>query len=313
MIEESDLSPWVKEKSIDAFRIIAEAEAKIHGIAVEQVHFHEVGAMDSIIDIVGAMIGVEYFKPEKVRASSVNVGGGMINIDHGHYPVPAPATAEILKAIPVYSSGIQKELVTPTGAALLKVLVDEFGDLPEMKMERIGYGAGERELRQPNVLRIFQGEMHASETEADEIVVIETNIDDMNPQYYDFAFEKLFEAGALDVFIEPILMKKGRPGHKLTVLCRKEDFKAIQAVIFRHTTSIGVRYRIENRAKLQREIRTVDTPWGPIRVKLAWLGEKLMNQMPEYEDLKRIAIRHDLSLKVIEEKVKSILSDSESH
>jgi hypothetical protein len=309
IIHQSSLDEWIKSKSIEVFRIIAEAEAKIHDQPVEKIHFHEVGAMDTILDIVGTMILMHQIQPEKIYASQVNVGGGMIDIAHGTYPVPAPATAEILKGIPVYSTGIQKELVTPTGAALLQVLVDEFIPLPSMSIKKIGYGAGVRNLEQPNVLRIFAGDRVGTDADEDEIAVLETSIDDMNPQYYDVLVEQLFSHRALDVFIQPIIMKKGRPGQQLTVLCKKEDLQIVQNILFTHSTSIGIRYRFEKRKFLKREIRTMDTPWGPARIKISYLHGEIVNIKAEYEDLRKISEKTGMSLEEVERRVLKGVSD----
>ena len=258
MIDKSGLSSAVKERAQRVFRRIGDAEAKIHGIPLEKVHFHEIGAVDSIVDIVGGCIAVEALGVDEIQASPPRLGSGFVETAHGRFPVPAPATLELLKGIPVQSSSDPVELVTPTGAALLAEFCTKFGPMPAMSIEKIGYGAGSRDLdKAPNVLRAVLGESAEDSrryTEADSVAVIETNIDDMNPQLYGDVMERLLAAGALDVFLTPVQMKKNRPGTLLTVLCERNGVDALTELILMHTTSFGVRVHEAQRRKLAREI-----------------------------------------------------------
>lgn len=310
MVENSGLAAPVIEKAKDIFRKIAEAEAKIHDMPVEKVHFHEVGAIDTIVDVVGAIVGLELLGVEKVFASPLNVGSGFVTFSHGRFPVPAPATSEILKGVPTYSNETKGELVTPTGAAIITALASGFGDMPNMTTESIGYGAGSKDLEQPNVLRVFIGE--AADTEqlqTDSVSVIETNIDDMNPQIFGVVMEKLFEAQALDVFLTPIYMKKNRPGTRLTVLCRHEQESALARMIIEETTAIGVRIRRERRLILERSIDTIDTPYGKVRVKRSLRGGETVNISPEFEDINRIAQEKGIPFKKIYQEISRLISD----
>ena len=270
MIESSELSAWVKEKSVDAFRRLAEAEGKIHGQPPEKVHFHEVGAVDSIIDIVGSMIAVEAFLPADIVASSVNVGHGTLECQHGTYPVPGPATQELLKDIPTFTNDVPGELTTPTGATLLATLASGFGTRPSMKIQATGYGAGTRQTEgNANVLRISLG--HTMEDAADapvspehRVAVIEATIDDMSPQVYGYFLEKAMAAGALDIYSTPIQMKKNRPGLKVTCVCAVADVDRFAALLFRETTTIGVRYALAERKTLERRFAPVETAYGTV-------------------------------------------------
>ncbi|HVN66993.1 MAG TPA: nickel pincer cofactor biosynthesis protein LarC, partial [Candidatus Sulfotelmatobacter sp.] len=252
---------------------LAEAEAKVHGIPVNKVHFHEVGAVDAIVDIVGACIGLEKLGIEKIYCSPLPNGKGRIVHAHGLLPNPAPATAELLKGIPTYSTGTKGELVTPTGAAIITTLAESFGDLPRLKVERIGYGAGSLDLPQPNLLRVFIGEAELP-TERDAILQIETNIDDMDPKNYDRAIARLMKAGALDASVQPIRMKKQRAAVKLEVLCRPEDKDKVLDAVFTATTTIGARIFLVKREKLRREIRHGN--------KISYLGSQIKRIKPEY-------------------------------
>ena len=269
IIEASTLSPTVKEKSSRIFTRLADAEAKVHGTTPDKIHFHEVGAVDSIVDNVGAVIGLELLGIKRVMASAINVGSGMVKTSHGMLPVPAPATAELLTNIPLYQSSVQFELTTPTGAAIISTLGSSFGPMPPMKVERVAYGAGDKDFPgQPNVLRLMIGQPIAG-YEEDTSIVIETNIDDMSPQVYDYLIEKLMQQGAQDVYLTPIIMKKGRPAILLSVLTDKTKTDALLDTIFRETTSIGVRIHEVGRKKLTRDIREVDTVYGKIRIKIS--------------------------------------------
>lgn len=306
IIRISPLSTAVKNMSIEIFERLAEAEAKVHGTTKEHLHFHELGAVDAILDIVGASIGLEMLGVTKVVSSPINLGSGSLHTGHGRLPVPAPATAELLKGIPVYSSSIAFELTTPTGAAVISTLAKTFGPLPQIKSSGIGYGAGGKDLPgRPNVLRVFLGE-DAPTYDEDPPVVIETNIDDMNPQVYDYLIDRLMKAGALDVFLVPVIMKKGRPAILLSVLTEKTNLDAALDIIFRETTSIGVRIHEVVRRRLSREVREVETTHGKVRVKLGRRGEEVLNSAPEYEDCRKIAEERRIPLKRIIEEAKAV-------
>ena len=308
IIEASTLSSSLKRKSIAIFERLAEVEAKVHGTTPDQVHFHEVGAVDAIVDIVGSVIGLEMLGITTITGSPVNVGSGTIKTAHGTLPVPAPATAELLKGIPSYGSSTPFELTTPTGAVILSTLASNFGPLPQMNVSRIAYGAGNRDLEgQPNVLRLLIGEP-AAPYEEDTSLVIETNIDDMNHQVYDYLIEKLMKQGAQDVYLTPIIMKKGRPAILLSVLTSKANSEAVLDTIFRETTSIGVRIREAGRKKLGREIREVETTYGKVRVKISKRGDEILTVTPEYDDCRRIAEEKQVPLKTVMEEAKNQFS-----
>jgi pyridinium-3,5-bisthiocarboxylic acid mononucleotide nickel chelatase len=300
IIHNSQVSEAVKGHSLKVFEKLAEAEAQVHGTTVDQIHFHEVGAVDSIIDIVGAMVGFEMLGVEKFYSSPLRVGFGSIKVAHGLMPVPAPGTAELLKGLPIYAGEIEGEFVTPTGAAMVAVLCESFGAMPAMQMEQIGYGAGTRNPKDfPNALRIVLGEVEevAQQTEeAQMILVIETNIDDMNPQAYGYVMDKAFALGALDVFVTPIQMKKDRPAVMLTVLCEPKDFDAQVALILSETTTLGVRYYEAKRRTLARVIEEVETEYGQVRVKVARAGKRTLHFQPEFEDCVAIARKTGISL-----------------
>ena len=305
IIEGSGVEAEVKEKSKEIFNRIASVEAKIHQTPVEEVHFHELGGLDSIVDIVGAVWGIRELGIEKVYVSKVNVGGGFVKCEHGILPVPAPATLSLMEGKPIYSSGVERELLTPTGAAILTTLGSEFGPIPPMKVERIGCGAGRDDFPHPNLLRLIIGTSEST-FGRERVAVIETNIDDMNPQFYDYIIEKLLSMEVLDVFITPILMKKNRPGHLLTVICPSEKLPSVTKFLLRETTTLGLRWHEEERAKSDREILTFKTKYGKIRFKLAkWEGE-IVNLSPEYEDCKRLALEKKVPLKEIFEEAKRL-------
>ncbi len=305
LIEKAGLHARVMRRAHKIFQRLGEAEARVHDIPVEKVHFHEVGAVDSIIDIVGACVGFGMLALEDFYCSPLNVGGGRVETQHGVLPVPAPATAELLRGAPTYSSGISSELVTPTGAAIVSTLASQFGPLPAMTIASIGYGAGSRELNeQPNVLRMFVGEAAARQSPAgqgwdEEITVIEANLDDMNPQIYGYFVERALESGALDVFAVPAQMKKNRPGQLVTVLCEPAKVDRLVELIFRETTTIGVRTYAVRRRCLERESVPVETSWGTIRVKVSRSNGRILNAAPEYEDCQRIAAARGLPLKEV--------------
>lgn len=305
LIKDSQLDAVVKEKSINIFERLAEAEAKVHRIGIEDVHFHEVGAMDAIIDVVGAVAGMELLGIEAVYCSPLHVGTGTVECDHGTLPVPAPATLELICGKPVYSTGVVGELLTPTGAAILTTLAKDFGPMPKMVVEQVGYGSGEKDPIISNLLRISIGvtdiDMEGYETER--VGVLETNIDDMNPQIYDYLMEKLFSMGVMDVFLLPVQMKKNRPATLLRVLCSVEMINKTADFLLRETTSIGLRWHIEDRIKTHRKIKQVQTPYGPIHYKVASLKNgELLNIFPEYEDCKAAAREKGVPLKKVMEK-----------
>jgi hypothetical protein len=335
IIGKSDLPQVVKDNSIKVFTRLAEAEAKIHGVSVEEVHFHEVGAVDAIVDIVGAAIGFWRLGIEKIYASSVHTGTGFVKAAHGLMPVPAPATLELLRGVPVYARDIYHELVTPTGAAILTTYCQDFGPMPEMKAERIGYGAGEKNLEIPNLLRLTLGELTGRSGKAyqssvnsvsqtgpvdslgaaglagnqgireGEALTLEVNIDDMNPEFYEHLFERLFQAGAMDVYLQDIQMKKNRPATMLTVQLHPDKLPAIQQLIFKETTSIGFRVYPIRKYMLPYELHTVETEWGSAQVKVAYFEGKVCTISPEYEDCRRLARESGLPIKMVYDLVKS--------
>jgi uncharacterized protein (TIGR00299 family) protein len=303
MIELSGLSSWVKEKSVEAFRRLAEAEGKIHGQPPEKVHFHEVGAVDSIVDIVGAMIAMESFMPVRVVSAPVNVGQGTLECQHGTYPVPGPATQELLRGIPTYSNSVTGELTTPTGATLLATLVEEFGSQPALKILKTGYGAGTRQTPgNANVLRITLGDpfSEASLSPEETVAVLEATIDDMSPQLYGHFQEKALAAGALDVYATPIYMKKNRPAMKVTCVCAVADVDRLADLMFRETTTIGARYSLAQRKTLRREFLKVETEFGAVTIKISCLGPQAVNFVPEFEDCRRLAMEKGVSLKEVQ-------------
>ncbi len=305
LLESSGLSAAAKKKATKVFERLAKAEAQVHGVAVADVHFHEVGAVDSIVDIAGTCVALELLGVEKVYSSAVSVGTGEVKMAHGKLPLPAPATAELLKGRPVRQTGIRAELTTPTGAAVLSALAVEFAEMPVMRIDTIGYGAGERELEeQPNVLRVFVGE-EAPESERDWVWEVETNIDDMSPEVCGYLVERLLAAGALDVFVTPVLMKKSRPGQVVTALARPEDVSEIEQVIFKETTTLGTRRKRAERRKLRRESVTVRTRYGEVSGKAARLGDRVLFFSPEYESAKALAAREGVALREVMEEAKA--------
>ena len=300
LIERSALSQEGQARAKALFHRLGEAEAAIHQVPIETIHLHEVGALDSIIDIVGAVFAIEWFKPDRIISSPLNVGGGMVHSAHGHFPVPAPATVKLLGGAPVYSSGIQSELVTPTGALLITSYASSFGPVPPLTVDRAGYGAGDRDLPgTPNVLRVLVGES-TDQPHAERIIVLQCEIDDMNPQLFGLVMERLYAAGALEVYFASVQMKKNRPGTLLTILARPEKREELSAIVFRETTTIGVRYHEVLRERLEREIVAVDTPIGTIRFKIARLGGTIVNAAPEFEDCLRIASERKVPVKDVQ-------------
>lgn len=299
LIEDSALHPVVKSNAISVFRIIGEAESRIHGIEIEKVHFHEIGAVDSIIDICAAAICFHQTGIDSVTSSPINTGSGTVKTAHGILPVPAPATAEILKGIPVYSSGIQGELTTPTGAAIIRHYSRGFSDLPGIKIESVGYGAGTKDFEIPNVLRIFIGSDNADSSTDDQVTELEASIDDMNPEYFSYLFELLLAEGALDVSVIPAVMKKNRPGHILKILAHEEKADNIAGIVFRETTTSGLRVNTVRRKVLERESMSVETQYGPVRVKIHRINGIPVTFSPEYEDCRRGASEYRVSLKKV--------------
>ncbi len=314
IIGKAGISEEAKSTVIAIFEALGAAEAKVHNIDIEKVHFHEVGAVDAMVDIVCAAVGAEALGVDEIVCSPLNVGGGTVKCAHGTFPVPAPATVELLKNAPVYSSGIQAELVTPTGAAIVKTLVSRFEPFPEIKIEKTGYGAGTRDFPgHANVVRLTIGEAQpelAAKTPQETVTVLEASLDDLNPQVFGYVMDRLLEEGALDAFGAPVQMKKNRPGMLLTVLCRPEDASKLTELIFTETTTLGVRRREENRQALARKWTTVATRWGDVRLKVASLNGTVTNYAPEYEDCRRIAMEHHVPLKsVMQEAVQAYLHD----
>ena len=302
LVDKSRLAEPVKSKTAAIFRSLGEAEAAVHDVPLEKIHFHEVGALDAIVDIVGASIGFAALGIEKFACSALNVGGGTARMAHGVLPVPAPATAKLLEGKPTYSNGVQRELVTPTGAAIVATLCESFGPQPLMTVSAIGYGAGTADLEgQPNVLRIMVGEA-AEKVMAgfdEEISVIEANLDDMNPQIYGYFLEKALAAGALDVYTTPVQMKKSRPGTLLTLLCKPPDADPLMALLFRETTTLGARTYRAQRRTLPRETVNVHTQYGDVHIKLSRINGSIRHVAPEYEDCRKLAAEKNVPLQQV--------------
>jgi len=305
IVGRSRVETEVKEKSEEIFRRIASVEAKIHQVPMEEVHFHELGGLDSIVDIVGSVWGLRQLGVEKIHVSTVNVGAGFVACEHGLLPVPAPATLSLMKGKPIYSSGVERELLTPTGAAILTSLGSEFGSMPRINVERIGYGAGRDDLPHPNLLRLVVGTSEST-WRKETVAVIETNIDDMNPQLYDYVMERLLTKEVLDVFITPILMKKNRPGHLLTVICHPGKLPSVAEFLFKETTTLGLRWHSEEREKTEREVLPLRTKYGRVRFKSARWEGRVVNLSPEYDDCKRLALEKGVPLKEVFEEAKRV-------
>ncbi|MBW8002459.1 MAG: nickel pincer cofactor biosynthesis protein LarC [Planctomycetes bacterium] len=302
IIDNSGISESAKERAKAIFTKLAQAEGLVHGKDANEIHFHEVGAVDSIIDIVSAAIGIEALGVEKVYCSALSVGGGTVKCAHGTLPVPAPATSELLKGVPIVGGPVDVELLTPTAAAILTNIVDEFGQVPSMEIEKIGYGAGTYESSDfPNVLRLFLGEAAATGGESDVICLLETNIDDATGELIGHLMDRLFESGALDVFSEPIRMKQNRPAVKLSVICEIGDIEQIEQRIFGEGVTFGIRKQLLNRSKLNREFVTVETKFGQIKVKVGMLGDRVVNAKPEFSDCQRAAEKNSVAVKIVME------------
>ena len=307
IICESELSDKVKSMSMDIFKIVAKAEAKIHGKPIDEVHFHEVGAVDSIVDIVGAAICIDYLNPDRIIASPVEMGGGFVNCAHGRFPVPAPATLEIMKDKPMKLGAVPFETATPTGVAILAALADKFMEKPAFTILKTGYGIGHRDTEIPNVLRVCLGEIgekveiggNGVLEKTMDAVVVECNIDDMNPERYAYVMERLFEAGADDVYLQNIMMKKSRPAVMLSVLCEPAKIPAVEHLLFTETSTLGVRYQYVKKTMLDRCAGTVETTWGTVRIKDAYYHGKKLRTKPEYDDCAAIARKHGVSIEEV--------------
>lgn len=307
IITKSHLSKRVKELSIKVFQKLARVESKIHQKKISQIHFHEVGAIDSIIDIVGTAIGIDYLKLDEVYASPVPLGSGFTTCQHGVIPLPAPATIELLKGVPVCGTPLKTELVTPTGAALLTSLTRQYGPMPPMKITKTGYGVGSTQLKdRPNVLRLVLGE-RTNSPEADQVVILEANIDDMIPEIYDYLMERLLEKGALDVSFSPIQMKKNRPGVLVRVICHPEKKHELITIIFQESTSAGIRYYQAHRIKLLRVFKKITTPYGTLSIKVFKGIEGEYYASPEFEECKKIAKKHGIPLKKVYQELAKLL------
>lgn len=307
LIHASSLSDAVKKLSIDIFQKVAEAEGKIHGKPIDEVHFHEVGAVDSIVDIVGAAICIDYLKPDKVVSSPVQMGGGFVKCAHGMFPVPAPATLEIMRDKPIKLGAVQVETTTPTGAAIVATLASEFTEKPSFQITKIAYGIGHRDNIVPNVLRVCLAEEVAKPAALAKAVIIECNIDDMNPELYEYVMGKLFDAGADDVYFQPIVMKKTRPATKISVLCSDEIVSKIENTLLTETPTLGVRKFNVEKTMLTRDWKTIETSWGPVKVKLGYLDGNLIKFKPEYEDCLKISKTAGIPITEIYREVNQIM------
>jgi len=308
ILDESKLEKKIKERSRAIFIRLASVEAKIHGKSPQKIHFHELGGLDTIIDVVGAVAGMKYLGIEKMYSSSLPLGKGFVKCSHGTLPVPAPATLELLKGVPVYGSNIEAELVTPTGAAIISTLAENFGQMPPMKIDNIGYGAGQRDLPIPNLLRVSLGVLK-NVYEEDVVSLIQTNIDDMNPEFYEHIIDRLFDEGALDVFLTSIQMKRTRPATMLSVITDEEKIERMLEVIFDETTTLGVRISKIKRRKLNRESRKVVTKYGKIEVKIGKVDGIVKNISPSYEECQKIATHLNIPLKKVYQEAKQTAFD----
>jgi len=314
IIEGSRLSDAVKRRAVQIFTRLAEAEARVHNEPVDHVHFHEVGALDAIVDVVGAAICFDALKIERFVSSPLHVGSGMVKMAHGQFPIPPPAVAELLKGVPFYATEIKGELLTPTGAAIITTVCSDYGPIPEMKSDATGYGAGTREYPDfPNVLRVLLGESETSESTDERLWMLETNLDDASPQIIGHVMDRVLELGALDCFFTPVQMKKNRPGVLLSVLCGRDEKEALMKLLFTETTTLGVRsYEVARRA-LQRSVVRVETQYGPIDVKVAHLDGRVVNEMPEFEQCRQAATTANVPLKIVEEAARLALAKFREH
>lgn len=313
LIQQANLPPRVKKWSLAVFEQLAIAEAKVHGVSPETVHFHEVGATDAIVDIVGTCLGLDWLDVEEIYCSALPTGGGSVKAAHGELPVPVPAVVKLWESrnVPVYPNGINKELVTPTGAALAVTLAKEFGSFPEMTVQKVGFGGGTARLPLPNFLRLWVGET-VSEESLETVAVLETQIDDLSPQVLAYCGDQLFAVGALDVFTQAVNMKKSRLGTLVTVISPVDKVLACEEVLFQETTTIGIRRQIQQRHALQREIQEVTIPQGTVRVKVAFYRGKIVNVQPEYDDCAQIAQQHQIPLQEVQEMVRIYFSNQKA-
>jgi uncharacterized protein (TIGR00299 family) protein len=314
IIDRSGLAEAVKQRAVQIFTRLAEAEARVHNEAVDHVHFHEVGALDAIVDVVGAAICFEFLKIDRFVCSPLHVGSGMVQMAHGRFPIPPPAVAELLKGAPFYAGDVKGELVTPTGAAIITTVCREYGPVPQMTTESTGYGAGTREYPDfPNVLRVFVGETESSRAIDERLWMIETNLDDASPQIIGHVMDRVLDSGALDCFFTPVQMKKNRPGVLLSVLCAQDKKEAVMKLLFTETTTLGVRsYEVSRRA-LQRSVVRVETQYGPIDVKVAHLDGRVVNEMPEFEQCRDAAAKANVPLKSVEEAARLAMAKVREH
>jgi len=301
IIDDASLSETVRERSKAIFQRLAEAEAKVHGISVRKVHFHEVGALDAIVDIVGSCVGFELLGVEAFACSKIHVGSGFVDMAHGKFPVPPPAVSELLQGVPIYSTEIEGELITPTGAAIISTLCETYGQIPDMIVEKTGYGAGTRKYDKfPNVIRLMLGEsVRIDKTPRERVIILETNIDDSSPQVLGYVLERAMALGALDCWFTPIQMKKNRPATMLSILCTEENAESLTAMIYSETTTLGVRVTESERDCLEREIIHANTKYGVIDVKVAKFRGRVVNVMPEYDQVKKIAAETGLAFQII--------------
>jgi uncharacterized protein (TIGR00299 family) protein len=312
IVNESTLSENVKKNALKIFQFIAEAEAKVHNIDIQKVHFHEVGALDSIADIVGAAICLEYLKVDKVQSSAIQLGGGMVKCAHGIMPVPAPATALIVENIPVKTGLVQHEATTPTGAAILATTVDEFTENISLPITKTAYGIGQRDVSEvPNVLRVYllEDKEVLEDVSIENSIVLECNIDDMNPERYEFLLDKLFENGASDAWLTPIIMKKSRPANMVSVLCTAEKAGIMKSILFEHSTTLGIREKQVVKNMLRRQEKTVETIFGKVRVKECFYKGNSLRFKPEYDDCKALAMKHNVSISSIEIAVLKVIDN----
>ena len=309
IIDGSSLSDSVKQRAVQIFTRLAEAEARVHNEPVDHVHFHEVGALDAIVDVVGAAICFDALKIDRFVCSPLHVGSGMVKMAHGQFPIPPPAVAELLKGVPFYATDIKGELLTPTGAVIITTVCGEFGPIPQMATAVVGYGAGTREYPDfPNVLRVLIGETEGAGATDERLWMLETNLDDASPQIVGHVMDRVLELGALDCFFTPVQMKKNRPGVLLSVLCSREEKEAVMKLLFMETTTLGIRsYEVSRRA-LERSVVRVETQYGPIDVKVAHLDGRVVNEMPEFEQCREAATKANVPLKVVEEAARLALA-----
>jgi uncharacterized protein (TIGR00299 family) protein len=313
IIDQSGVSDGVKHRAKAIFRRLAEAEAKVHGITVDRVHFHEVGAMDAIIDIVGACIGFELLEVERFVCSRVHVGSGFVEMAHGKFPVPPPAVTELLSGIPFYSTEIEGELATPTGVAIISTLCEPFESANEITVEKVGYGAGTREYKGfPNALRLIIGESTGQRRSTDRLVQLETNIDDLSPQILGYVMDRAFQLGALDCWFTPIQMKKNRPAVMLSILCERARQEVLTQLVYTETSTLGIRVREVERECLEREVVSVETKFGSVDVKIGKLNGEVVNAMPEYDQVRRLALENKVAFRIVRDAALAELNSSKT-